>query len=177
MGTMASQIISLMIVYSTFIQAQIKETSKVRVTGLCAGNSPSTGEFPTQMARNAENVSIWWRHHETLLILCEWNAPICFVFLDNQNTMRSRVSGDLRRYDADVTSLCYGCPIPWSILPTPSEISNKTNWVILCSYPSTATVLQKLHPRNPFISEIQIHHHHHHHNHHNHHHTPFFLES
>ena len=22
-----------------------------------------TGEFPTQMASNAENVSIWWRHH------------------------------------------------------------------------------------------------------------------
>ena len=29
------------------------------------GNSPGTGEFPTQMASNAENVSIWWRHHET----------------------------------------------------------------------------------------------------------------
>ena len=35
-----------------------------RVTGLCAGNSPGTGEFPAQMASNAENVSIWWRHHE-----------------------------------------------------------------------------------------------------------------
>ena len=22
-----------------------------------------TGEFPTQRASNAENVSIWWRHH------------------------------------------------------------------------------------------------------------------
>ena len=40
-----------------------KETSKRRVTGLCAGNSPGTGEFPAQMASNAENVSIWWRHH------------------------------------------------------------------------------------------------------------------
>ena len=43
---------------------QIKETSKLRDTGLCAGNSPGTGEFPAQMASNAENVSIWWRHHE-----------------------------------------------------------------------------------------------------------------
>ena len=33
-----------------------KKTSKLRVTGLCAGNSPGTS--------NAENVSIWWRHHE-----------------------------------------------------------------------------------------------------------------
>ena len=40
-----------------------KKTSKPRVTGLCAGNSPGTGEFPAQMASNAEHVSILWRHH------------------------------------------------------------------------------------------------------------------
>ena len=40
-----------------------KKTSKLRVTGLCAGNSPGTGEFPAQRASKAENVSIWWRHH------------------------------------------------------------------------------------------------------------------
>ena len=40
------------------------KTSKLRVTGLCAGNSPGTGEFPAQMASNAENVSIWWRLHD-----------------------------------------------------------------------------------------------------------------
>ena len=39
-----------------------KKTSKLHVTGLCAGNSPLTGGFPAQMASNAENVSIWWRH-------------------------------------------------------------------------------------------------------------------
>ena len=31
-----------------------KKTSNLRVTGLCAGNSPVTDEFPTQMASNAE---------------------------------------------------------------------------------------------------------------------------
>ena len=41
-----------------------KKTSKLRVTGHCAGNSPGTDEFPAKMASNAENVSIWWRHHE-----------------------------------------------------------------------------------------------------------------
>ena len=41
-----------------------KKTSKVHVTGLCEGNSPVTGEFPTQRASNAENVSIWWGHHD-----------------------------------------------------------------------------------------------------------------
>ena len=41
-----------------------KKTSKLRVTGLCTGNSPVTGEFPAQRDSNAENVSIWLRHHE-----------------------------------------------------------------------------------------------------------------
>ena len=40
-----------------------KKTSKLRVTGLCAENSPVTGEFPAQMSSDAENISIWWRHH------------------------------------------------------------------------------------------------------------------
>ena len=40
-----------------------KKTSKLRVTGLCAGSIPVTGEFPAHMASNAKNVSIWWRHH------------------------------------------------------------------------------------------------------------------
>ena len=40
-----------------------KKTSKLRVTGLCAWNLPGTGEFPAQMASNAENFSIWWSHH------------------------------------------------------------------------------------------------------------------
>ena len=46
------------------VQAQIKENSKVRVTGLCEGNPPVTGRFVSQRACNAENISIWWRHHE-----------------------------------------------------------------------------------------------------------------
>ena len=48
---------------SRLLGRRSKKTSKPRVTGLCAGNSPGTGEFPTQMASNAENVSIWWRHY------------------------------------------------------------------------------------------------------------------
>ena len=40
-----------------------KKTSKLCVTGLCAGNSPGTGEFPAQMPSNVENVSISSRHH------------------------------------------------------------------------------------------------------------------
>ena len=40
-----------------------KKIPKLRVTGLCVGNSPVAGEFPAQMASDAENVSIWWHHH------------------------------------------------------------------------------------------------------------------
>ena len=44
-----------------------KKTSKLRVTGLCEGNSPVTGEFPTQMDSKAKNVAIM-RHYATLLL-------------------------------------------------------------------------------------------------------------
>ena len=47
------------------LRRRSKKISKLRVTGLCAGNSPGTVEFSAQMASNAENVSIWWRHHVT----------------------------------------------------------------------------------------------------------------
>ena len=40
-----------------------KKMSKLRVTGLCMGNSSVTGKFPTQKASNVENVSIRWHHH------------------------------------------------------------------------------------------------------------------
>ena len=64
MSAKASQITSVTIVYSTvYSRRRSKKTSKLRVTGLCEGNSPVTGEFPAQMGSNAENVSIWWRHH------------------------------------------------------------------------------------------------------------------
>ena len=64
MGAIASLITSLMIVYST-VYAQIKENIKApRHWPLCAENSLVTGEFPAQMASNAENVSTWWRHHD-----------------------------------------------------------------------------------------------------------------
>ena len=47
-----------------------KKTSKLIVTGLCEGNSTVTSELSQ---RNAENVSIWWCHHESdLPSVCLW---------------------------------------------------------------------------------------------------------
>ena len=55
MSAMASQTTSLTIVYShVYPRRWLKKTSKLRVTGLCAGNSPLTGEFPSQKVSNAE---------------------------------------------------------------------------------------------------------------------------
>ena len=74
MGMLASQITSLTIVYSIDYSGgdQRKITPKLRVTGLCVGNSP--GSILAQMVSNAENVSIWWRHHvQRMAMLLEWN--------------------------------------------------------------------------------------------------------
>ena len=72
MSTMVSQIASLTIVYSTVYSGADQKISKLRVTGLCAGHSPETGELPAQRASRAENVSIWWRHHaKTAFLIIE----------------------------------------------------------------------------------------------------------
>ena len=42
-------------ILNRLIRCRSKKTSKLRLTGLCAGNSPETGEFPAQRASNAEN--------------------------------------------------------------------------------------------------------------------------
>ena len=64
MSAMVSQITSLTIVHSTFIQAHIKENIKALRHWPLWGEFTVTGEFPVQKASNAENVSIWWRHND-----------------------------------------------------------------------------------------------------------------
>ena len=48
---------------NSLFRCRSKKISKLRVTGLCEGNSSMTGEFSAQRASDAENVSILWRHH------------------------------------------------------------------------------------------------------------------
>ena len=66
MDAMASQITSLATAYSTVYSGgdQRKDQSSASLA-FWVGNSPMTGEFPAQMASNAQNVSIWWRHHKS----------------------------------------------------------------------------------------------------------------
>ena len=56
--------------FNRLFRRRSKKTSKLRVTGLCVGNSPGTGEFPAQMASNAE-----WRH----LMTSSWLQYESFV--------------------------------------------------------------------------------------------------
>ena len=64
-----------------------KKTSKLRVTGLCAGTSPVTGEFPAQRASNVENVSIWWRHHGICMVPFAW---VMYVLNMSQQVFKDR---------------------------------------------------------------------------------------
>ena len=43
---------------------------------------PGTGEFPAKMASNAENVSIWWRHH------VKQNKTVCIFDVAEYITLR-----------------------------------------------------------------------------------------
>ena len=58
-----------------------KKTSKLCVTGLCAGYSPVTGECPAQRASNAKNVSIWWRHHDQFFLIHLEYLQYCSILL------------------------------------------------------------------------------------------------
>ena len=65
MGMIASQITSLTIVYSTVYSGSDEKNIQALRHWPLRGEITVTGEFPAEMASNAENVSIWWRHHVT----------------------------------------------------------------------------------------------------------------
>ena len=72
-----------------------KKTSKHCVTGLCVGNLPMTSEFSAQRASDAENVSIWWRHHginlgtQIMLLACVNSKTWYFAFKWIKNNILS----------------------------------------------------------------------------------------
>ena len=57
-SAIASQITSLTIAYLIVYSGADQEKSKLRVTGLCGGNSKEAGDFLAQWASSAKNVSI-----------------------------------------------------------------------------------------------------------------------
>ena len=75
MGAMASQITILAIVYSTVYSGadQRNHQNSASLAFVPLWNLPLTGEFPAQLASNAENASIWWRHR--VIIRWGWRGP------------------------------------------------------------------------------------------------------
>ena len=63
MDAIASQITSLVIVYSAVYSDADQRKHQSSTSLAFVGEFTGTGEFPAQMASNAEKVSIWWRHH------------------------------------------------------------------------------------------------------------------
>ena len=102
MGAVASKITSLRIVYSTvYSDVDQRKKSKPRVTGLCAVNSPGIGEFPAQMASNAENVSIWLRHHEI------HQSSIAKIWLEDHSSETSFKSASCQCVKYDINTLWF----------------------------------------------------------------------
>ena len=83
-----------------------KKTSKPRLTGLCAGNSPVIDKLPAQRASNAENISIWWRHHALSVAIQQQHSYILVSLLPNHFSLpamyRLGLKSDQRR-----TRTCY----------------------------------------------------------------------
>ena len=76
--------------FNRLFRHRSNKISKLRVAGLCEGNSPVTGEFPTQRTSNAENVSIWWRHHK--LNMFAQSSLQAVLFLKHVNLNSSTMS-------------------------------------------------------------------------------------
>ena len=64
---------------NSLFKRRSKKTSKLRVTGLCKGNSSVTGEFPSHRASNAKNISIWWRNLVSNKDITSYNATERFI--------------------------------------------------------------------------------------------------
>ena len=70
-------------------------------------HSLGTGEFPAQMASNAENVSIWWHHHAPTelpqLVYWEGCSPMCLSF---GMTMFVTLKMSHIKFDCDLQTSC-----------------------------------------------------------------------
>ena len=72
--------------------AHQRKTSKLRLTGLCEGGPSVTGGFPSQMASNAESISVWARLH-----VHQMSNPWCAEFaLKKHNTYMQSWSFSIR---------------------------------------------------------------------------------
>ena len=106
MGAMVSQITCLTIVYTT-----VYSDSDQRKYQSSASLAFVAGEFPAQMASNAENVSIWWRHHATADVRAWMSKYIPLFCLDV-------ITHPYHNFDADLDNLHLPKRPQWPLLLT-----------------------------------------------------------
>ena len=134
-----------------FYRRRSKKTSKHRVTGFCEGNSPVTGEFPAQRASNAENISIWWRHHDGRRDLeksCPFECytrPCDYHVSLHQNNYGAQYTPPLA---LSIIATCLKCK-PLSVFWVASSNENiSTDWACTPFRPWTLFGLNTLHSKN-----------------------------
>ena len=94
MSAMASQI------NSVSNRRKSEKRLKLRVTGLCVRNSPGTREFPAQMASNAENVPIWWRHNEWTSMISQFKLVIAVMKMSWDHPRTKWTNSNIKDNDA-----------------------------------------------------------------------------
>ena len=119
MGAMASQITGLTIVSSTVYSGadQRKHQSSASLVFVRV-NSPGTGEFPAQMASDAENVSFWWRHHgaQCLPTYSRLMSNKGYNFLTIYSTCRYHPAKTMKNRGKIAEYLVFITPLFWTVL-------------------------------------------------------------
>ena len=98
-----------------------KKTSKLCVTGLCIGNSPGTGEFPAQMASNAEKCFHLMTSSCRYGIECINKKNVICAWINDW--LNNREAGDLRRYHAHYVTVMFYRKFHKAVA---SQLSNKS---------------------------------------------------
>ena len=117
-----------------------KTSSKVRVTGFCAGNSPVTGEFPAQKASNAKNVFIWWRSMRYVTTASKITAKNHY-----SNFIMSAMASQITGVSIVYSTVCSGADQrKHQRSATPAFVSGIHRWLV--NLPHKGPVTRKIFP-------------------------------
>ena len=110
-----------------------KKASKFRVTGLW--NSPVTGEFPAQMASNAVNISMGWRHHDIghCMIHITYSrykgVHIIFHYIPDSYNYRTCRMGFVLGTISYVFNIVFDCLTHCGLMTSHGDIKLGQNWL------------------------------------------------
>ena len=152
MSMISSQITGVSNVCST-ICSGVGQTSKLRVTSLCEGNPSVIGGFPSHRTSYAENVSIWWRHHEFRVLNNSNTTVTQQIFQDLDYLCEELVRNNYRiytemavKYDINALEpiqLWYMTLWMHRLVRNRRWVSNysdnlKLDWCLLCYFPNSS---------------------------------------